>query len=468
MKIKQTTFLLLISIVISGVIFCFTNPAKAKPIGKKVTFEDVIIIVNNLPKIVGYRDTLKPGIERQISEFGNNDKVSAEDRLALRNGYEITSQKFNAWVDMIKADLLCLDSLKRMKSSVDSSTYFAKKYAFGYIGAIEAYETNLKPVTDRIQLNQRPVDPEMIKMGFEVTLAIVNIIKTWNEHNQFENLSILNASINTLFANQLHMKPWNSLVQLPIPVNTRISAPVSLPIQTTTTIQPLPTHYYVGSDQIRVGKSTLSCPLSGSFQLMKYSNSQVVPVSLTIGASRLTVEYDDFVSGHVQPVEVKTTNFEAPMHSGDFFRMHITTSCYVYVFALNNDGTCEPVYPFNDLLGQVTNPLMDRDLTNTFVVPHQDPASGNGVSMKICANCSQENLAIIFSRAEFDINELMFKVSRLPGSLDQRLAGLFTNQNLNPTDGILKVQMSEKVNFFTSNPPSESVVAFALHMPVSK
>lgn len=470
---KTIAIFLVLLISISST--CFINSSSARVVRKEgsVTIEDVIVLINGIPKIIGYRDTLKPGIERQINILGNDPSVSVQDRQDLRTGYDMTCGKFNLWVDMIKGDLLSRDSLKKMNAAPDSAAYFAKKYLFAYLDAISTYEKQLKPVTDRIQANKKPVDPQMVMLGLEVTVKIVDLIKTWNEQKQFDKenaLSILNLSINTLFADKYHMKPWSQLVQLQLPVNTRVGAPVTIqiPVSPAAPVQPLSTQYYVGPDQIKVGLPTLYCPLAGMFYLMKYQGAQTTQIPLTIAASRLTVEYDDYTSGPTRPIDVKTTRFDANLHAGDYFRLHITSGCYVYVFALNPDGTCEPVYPFNNLAGEVAHPLMSRDLTNSFVVPHQNPDSPNGVSMKICKDCAEENLAVIFSRTEFSLQDLMFKASRLSGTLDQRLAALFTNQNLNPTDGILTVQMTDKIQFAANNPAPESVVAFSVHIGVSK
>lgn len=469
LSVLVTTFF---SLLISN-----TPVARADYKANTTTIEEVMILINGLPKIAGYRDTLKPAIENQISLLGNDPGVSASNRQALRNGYDLTSQKFNLWVDMIKGDLLNPDSLRAMKNAPDSGAYFAKKYLLGYIDAINTYERHLKPVTDKIQASNKPVDPQLIMLGLEVTLKVVDLIKTWNEQKQFDRenaLNILNLSINTLFADRLHMRPWSELVQLPLPLSTSISNSIALPVTLSNNVtkpdvvQPLPARYYIGPDQINVGQPTLACPLAGAFYLMKYEQSNVTPIPLTIGASKLTVEYDDYITGKAQPVEVKTTRFDASLKAGNYFRLHVTTGCYVYVFALNSDGTCVPVYPFNNLVGEVAHPLMSRDLTNSFVVPHQNPNIPNGVSMKTCSSCSEENLAIVFSRTEFSLSDLMFKASRLPGSLDQRLAALFTNQNLNPTDGLLQVQMGDKIQFQSFNPPPQSVVAFSIRVAITQ
>ena len=147
---------------------------------------------------------------------------------------------------------------------------------------------------------------------------------------------------------------------------------------------------------------------------------------------------------------------------GTSFQMRITNTAFVYVFAYNSNNTCYAIYPYtNDWVRGFNmsksrdlgvGPLMMKDDNNLLVIPSKNVDSGEENYIQINGSSSKEQLCLIVSKSELNLQEICSSIEAQTGTLSDRFSAVLNTPNTANLNDIELTQDSGKINF---NVPSE-------------
>jgi hypothetical protein len=107
----------------------------------------------------------------------------------------------------------------------------------------------------------------------------------------------------------------------------------------------------------------------------------------------------------------------------------------LYAFVLNTDGTLTPIYPFTEAFTRSfqmsksrnlsVGPLMLQDADGHTTIPAKNANTGAENYLKISGSAPKEELCLVVSKSEIDLNDALTRLQQLPGSLAERVAALW-------------------------------------------
>lgn len=456
-----------LNLIVSALVLLFVCPAMAQPPAGEKRLDEVLMLVNNLPQMARYK-TFKTELEQTITTLGNTPAVGVADRARLKTAYARTKAAYDAVFDKMNADLVDFKTIRKMRTEPEK---FAVGYLAYYDSANSVYEQQLKPEINNIQakLSYKPIPPILIEVGIESIRLIVKYFSDRGEAKE-ESRKYLQDMIGKMFVEPMKMKSWEGLVTYRPPLPQE-SAQLSDKGQAPET-------------NLRVGLPTAGTDLEGSLELLSWDNvtktkkGAGMKVSATKNLEVQSLENDS--STYTSKTWHVTT--EQPLKAKDAFQVKVISGCYVYVFALNNtaEGSKRysyPIYPFfpaknltvGDAPGMedLPSPLMNRNADGSFVIP-RTPAGSTEKFIVIDGKSAQEEMAIVFSRSELDMMDLMRRIDYAGGTLEERLARVFMGQALSPAQAGIQPAAGGGVGFKAVSATDNAVVVFPVRITVSK
>lgn len=408
---KNITWIIL---VLFGQIYSF-----AQATSPKLDATQVIEQLLNTKVFIDYTNS-KKAIENQLLALNKLPSVSAEDYTVLQNAYGQTKASFDQFLNLVRQDMLDFQLFEKAANG-DQPTIL--RYLNEYNAGVAVYNREFQPVYDRI-VKTRGLKDWLEPLALQAFSVLGTLFKGKNPRQDLLVNDLLLLS-KKYFLNRLEMKTWETLVRIQPSSNSTSVAPSPAMLVTTDTLLEQP-----------VMKT-----LSGNLEFIIAGNP---PRPMDFTASSRSLGKRNLVVGEADPnpnaapsgsINIPVFQTAGTHGEGTAFQIRVQNTALLYVFALNSDGKCAPIYPFNETwvrgfqMSKSRNlsvgPLMLQDETGGTIIPSKNANTGAENYIKISGPSSKEQLCLILSKSEIDLQDVIGRLEQLPGSLAERVAALW-------------------------------------------
>ena len=414
---------------------CLTSFAQTTT---KLDATQVIEQLLNTKVFIDYANS-KKGIETQLLALNNLPSISTEDYAALQNAYGQTKASFDQFLGLVRQDMVDFQLFEKAANG-DQPTIL--RYLNAYNAGVGVYNREFQPVYDRVVKTRRLKDwlEPLLLQAFNVFGAL---FKGKNPRQDMLVNDLLLAS-KKYFLNRLEMKPWETLVRIQPNSNGVTVAPPPAPYVTTTPPPPASPGTTTAPPAMPDTPDTLleqpvMKTLTGSLEFLIAGNP---PRPMNFSSSSRSLGKRNLVVGEANPNAAPSALVNIPVlqtaevhGEGTAFQIRVQNSALLYAFALNSDGKCAPIYPFNEAwvrgfqMSKNRNlsvgPLMLQDASGGTTIPAQNANTGAENYIKISGASAKEQLCLILSKSEIDLQDVIARLEQLPGSLAERVAALW-------------------------------------------
>lgn len=394
---------------------------------------DVADLINSLMQVDAIKKykVFKNDYETLLTLLTENEKLKNKPELynELRAVYNSTIKEYDGFLIQIKSDMTNILTIRDM---VKNPKKYAQKYLNTFTSATSYYETNFLPIYKKV-LNEtghsRALSPVLLKLGIEgFTLIVEHIKKRKQEKSESFNLEL--SQVNNSFCTPLKLKEWNEIVKYE-------------PINETTNNK-----FQNDKNETYVPYATIN-DLKGNIVFSYVSQKKPVQTAtmpfkhqqksrdLTIGQLEENTDYsgDYFFSENQYPENTA-------------FQIKIKNTAFSYIFAINSNDKCYNIYPFSK--EWVDAYKMERDLsigelpgkddyTNETIIPSKNAQTGAENYIIISGQAKQEQLCIIISKAELNMQDVYKKLDAMSGSIYEKLNAVFTDNIISANEASLNI-----------------------------
>lgn len=417
---KKTIILIL---TILGQFQLFAQNATTPP---KLDATQVIEQLLNTKVFLDYANT-KKAIEAQLSALNNLSNLSAEDYNALQGAYTQTKAGFDQFLTLVRQDMLDYQLFERAANG-DQATI--SRYLGAYNAGVGLYNQQFQPLYDRVA-KTRSLKNWLEPLALQAFNFLGPLFKGKNARQNLLLNELLLAS-KKLFIDRMEMKPWESLVRIQpntggAPGNPNNHAAVNTSV---------PPSVMLATDSLV--EEPVMKTLSGSLEFIIAGNP---PRSMDFGSPSRSL-MRNLIIGEETPNANPSVASTIPVlrtaeshGEGTAFQIKVQNSALLYAFVLNSDGTLAPIYPFNEgwvrgfQMSKSRNlsvgPLMLQDAAGHTTIPAKNATTGTENYIKISGSATKEQLCLVVSKSEIDLNDALVRLQQLPGSLAERVAALW-------------------------------------------
>lgn len=405
----------------------------------KLDATQVIEQVLNTKVFIDYANS-KKAIENQLLALNKLPRVSAEDYATLQNAYGQTKAGFDNFLNLVRQDMIDFQLFEKAANG-DEPTIL--RYLNEYNAGVAVYNREFQPVYDRV-VKTRGLKDWLEPLALQAFNVLGSLFKGKNPRQDLLVNDLLLIS-KKYFLNRLEMKTWEALVRIQPTWN---SASVAPPPANPNTLPPATA--YPGTTpppaMLAITDTLLEEPvmktLSGSLEFIIAGNPprpmDFAGLSRSLGKRNLVVGEADPNAAPSGSINIPVFQTVGTHGEGTAFQIRVQNSALLYAFALNSDGKCAPIYPFNEawVLGfQMSKsrnlsvgPLMLQDATGNTTIPAKNANTGAENYIKISGLSSKEQLCLILSKSEIDLQDVIAHLEQLPGSLAERVAALWQSE----------------------------------------
>ncbi len=409
-------------ITIILMIYAFTFQTNAQEL-------NTVELINSLMQVeaITKYKKFRKDFEKTVTELTENEKLknNTEQYNKLRAAYNSTKKEYDAFLVIVKSDMSDFYAIKQMTKKPEK---FAQKYMNAYTKAINNYETNFVPVYNEIN-NSRAVSVVFVKLAIKGFIIIVDYIKK-RKQNKTESYNYVLSQTNDLFFDKLKLKEWNEIVTYSPSAKTAGTSEFAN-IENETYV-PHPTAKNM-LGRIEFVSVTNRNPLQTETMLFKQKHEER---DLIIGELNEKTDYsgDYFISQNTFPEKTA-------------FQIKVTNSAFLYVFAFNSDNKCYNIYPFSKEWVKAYD--MGRDLSvgglpgkddfsNQTIIPSKSK-NGQENYIIISGNAQKEQLCIIVSKSELDIQDVYNKINNMKGNIYERINAVFSENIISADKALLNI-----------------------------
>ena len=382
---------------------------------------------------------LKKDIENQVSAVNNQTEISPAGYAALQTAYNRTKDAFDVFLNTVRQDMLDFRLFERAASG-DEQTLL--RYLAAYNAGVDVYNREFMPAYGQV-VRTRKLPGWLAPLGIQAFGFLATITKGKNPRQDVIVNDLLMVS-NYLFLQKLQMKHWEELVTVKPAASdagfqdspaTPATGAFSSGASGTATPPIVPDGPEVelpvmkslsGQLEFRVAGAS---PRTMTFDLVAAGLTR----DLTVGGAE-TGTSEDVPAGGNTPLLRSTEAWS----EGAAFQIRVQNSALLYAFSINSNGTCAPIYPFSETWVRGFNmsktrdlsvgPLMLKDENGGLVIPSPNAATGQENYIRITGNSALEQMCLVVSMSELDLNDIMARVAGLSGSLAERVAALWQGE----------------------------------------
>ncbi|MCC6282983.1 MAG: hypothetical protein IT262_20420 [Saprospiraceae bacterium] len=386
---------------------------------------------------------LKKDIETQLIALNSQPDIASADYLALQNAYNHTQTAFDGFIGVVRQDMLDFQLFEKAAAG-DEPTLL--RYLAAYNAGVETYNREFLPTYNRI-VKTRVLPAWLVPLGIQAFNFLGTLFKGKNPRKDVVINDLLMVS-NYLFLQKMQMKSWEELVTVQPAGGSPSGIPATMasatPYLATSTVSEQPVMKTLsGQLEFRIAGTTRQ---SMAFEpVNRATRDIVVEASAPIGGNSTTIDLPLLRSVQAYP-------------EGAAFQIRLQNSALLYAFTLNSNGTCAPVYPFSESwvrgfnMGKTRDlsigPLMLKDESGGVVIPSCDVQTGRENYIRITGNSEKEQLCLMVSMSEIDLNDVMGRISQLQGSLAERVAALWQADPHCATATEAQVRMEDAVIYY--------------------
>ncbi len=388
---------------------------------------------------------VKKDIESQVSALNNQPNISAADYLAIQNAYNNTKMAFDGFLGVVRQDMLDFQLFEKAAEG-DETTIL--RYVMAYNSGLDVYKREFAPAYNRVA-QTRFLPAWLVPLGIHAFNFLGTLFKGKSERKDIIINDLLMVS-NYLFLQKMQMKYWEELVTV------------------------RPSNNPAPDTDLNTGQFSAKSPgLASSMQYpaMKSLSGQIEfiaagnPTTSMLFESAPNATRDLVVTGSSG---VTNTGAAPALRSvstwseGTSFQIRVQNTALLYAFTLNSNGTCSAIYPFNEAwvngFGMSKSrdlsvgPLMLKNDQGGVTIPSRNATTGEENFIRISGSSTKEQMCLIVSMSELDLNTIMARIGQLPGSLAERVAALWQGETrcATPAEAQLRVEGS-RILFNVSN-----------------
>lgn len=400
----------------------------------KLDATQVIEQLLNTKVFIDYANS-KKGIEAQLLALNNLSSISPEDYGALQGAYSQTKASFDQFLNLVRQDMLDYQLFERAANG-DQATI--GRYLSAYNAGVTTYDQQFQPVYNRV-VKTRSLKDWLEPLALQAFNFLGPLFQGKNARQNLLLNELLLAS-KKHFLGRMEMKPWEALVSIQpsggggIGNSTNNFPVTTLPPDNSATSMPPPT--FTATDSLV--EEPVMKTLSGSLEILIAGN----PVrSMSFGTPSRSLSRN-LVIGEADPnanVSVASTIpvlTSAEIYGeGTAFQIQVQNSALLYAFVLNSDGSLVPIYPFTEAFSRSfqmsksrnlsVGPLMLQDAAGHTTIPAKNANTGAENYLRISGSAVKEQLCLVVSKSEIDLNAALTQLQQLPGSLAERVAALW-------------------------------------------
>lgn len=387
---------------------------------------------------------MKKDIEGQVSALNKLPNISEADYQALQTAYGHTKDGFDAFLGVVRQDMIDFQLFEKAAEG-DEATIL--RYIMAYNGALDVYKREFVPAYNRVT-KTRFLPAWLVPLGIQAFNFLGTLFKGKNPRKEVVVNDLLTVS-NYLFLQKMRMKYWEELVtvQPGVANATGDDASAAPPPGLAAALEYPAMKSLSGQIEFAVAGSTLSAML---FEPVAVATRDLV----VAGAGN--------ISKGGAPANVSLLRSINTWGEGTSFQIRVQNSALLYAFTLNSNGTCSPIYPFSEAwvsgFGMSKSrdlsvgPLMLKNDQGGVTIPSRNATTGEENYIRISGNSAKEQMCLLVSMSELDLNDVMARIGQLPGSLAERVGALWQSEPhcANPTEAQVEVQGSN-IRFSVSN-----------------
>ena len=396
----------------------------------KLDATQVIEQLLNVKVFIDYANS-KKAIENQLLALNKLPNVSAEDYATLQNAYGQTKAGFDNFLNLVRQDMVDYQLFEKAANG-DQATIL--RYLNAYNAGVAVYNREFQPVYDRV-VKTRGLKDWLEPLALQAFNVLGSLFKGKNPRQELLVNELLLAS-KKYFLNRLEMKTWEALVRIQPSENSASVAPPPATANPGTTSPPA---MLATTDTLL--EEPVMKTLSGSLEFIIAGNP---PRPMDFAGSSRSLGKRNLLVGEADPnpnaapsgsINIPVFQTVGTHGEGTAFQIRVQNTALLYAFALNSDGKCAPIYPFNEAwvrgfqMSKSRNlsvgPLMLQDATGSTTIPAKNANTGAENYIKISGPSSKEQLCLILSKSEIDLQDVIARLDQLHGSLAERVAALW-------------------------------------------
>ncbi len=400
----------------------------------KLDATQVIEQLLNTKVFIDYSNS-KKAIESQLLALNNLSNISPEDYLALQGAYGQTKASFDQFLNLVRQDMLDYQLFERAANG-DQATI--TRYLSAYNAGVAVYNQQFQPAYNRV-VKTRGLKDWLEPLALQAFNFLGPLFKGKNARQNLLLNELLLAS-KKHFLNRMEMNPWEALVRIQpsggvdsgnntgnvsganLPgSNARPSMPPALLNSTDALLEDPVMKTLTGSLEILIAGTPMRSMNFGT-------PSRSLKRNLIIGEASPNANVN---VASTLPVLTSTESYG----EGTAFQIRVQNTALLYAFVLNSDGSLAPIYPFTEAFTRSfqmsksrnleVGPLMLQDAAGHTTIPAKNTNTGAENYLKITGTAEKEQLCLVLSKSEIDLNDALTRLQQLPGSLAERVAALW-------------------------------------------
>jgi hypothetical protein len=390
----------------------------------------------------------KTNIETQTRQAAMMPGLTPDGRNQLRVAYTGVYEKYDAFLKAVKQDLV---NPQRTQAVTQNPNAEATQYAGLYAAVKAEYDNQYTPVLQRLSGGGKGILDDLKAMARTTFTQLASQVLT-NVTTRVQQKLTLNSMlpmVNEQFYNPMRMKLWSEL-DIPETVSTASTTPTgdnpALQPGNPTTYQPMPE---VQQQEVVIPAPTVSS-MAGSVEFVQLVSGQEQPMSF----EQRTGKDIEVVTDEPTDVVVKDQSFSTAQSYpiGTKFRMKIQNDAFTYVLVLNSDGV-KLLHP------RVQTRSAGKDIE---VTQEATPSVGNVVipangtftitPSKTGNESPTDDMALLLSKSELVVEEIMEKLNAVSGSLSERMGQVFGADQIRPADAGVRAE-GNRFTFNAGNSP---------------
>ncbi len=388
----------------------------------KINATQLVEQLLNAKVFIDYNKVRKT-IENQLTILNTQSNISAADYTTLQNAYTQTKASFDSFLGIVRQDMLDYQLFEKAATG-DEPTLL--RYLNTYNASVEIYNRQFQPTYNRV-IKTRALKDWLEPLALQAFSFLTNIFKGKNPRKDVLLNDLLLIS-KTLFLQKMEMKTWEELVTIqPGENGSNVSQPTAKPSAEMPPIVSETPEIPLEQPVMKSLAGELEFVTTGS-QSMRFAMLGGVTRNLEVGEA--TPNATPVASVNIPVLQTTETHSE-----GTAFQIQVQNSALLYAFALNTDGKCAPIYPFSEAWVRgfqmsknrdlSVGPLMLQDAPGSTIIPAKNANTGVENYIKITGTSTKEQLCLIVSKSEIDLQDVITRIEALPGSLAERVAALW-------------------------------------------
>jgi hypothetical protein len=377
------------------------------------SLDNIIATLNNAEVIKNCAE-FKRDISGKILQLKSMQNIDASKFNDLRIAYSDVYEKYDAFLKSVKSDLSNIENLRTL---IKDPELTAQNYAASYQSVRDSYENNFLQKFNNLQYSETKGIPFLVllKFGINAFKVIANSIKN-HKIDKEGAINLILPAINEKIFNKLKLNTWSEF---------KLAEPSG----------------YTAEEAIVIPQRTLNS-LQGTicfFQEDK-SGSEDKPVYFISSEGRKDLRVITDNADEKLLVTDEYFSTAKRFETGSKIRLEVNNSGFTYILALNTDGIAL-LHPFENIV--ISKDAATKDIT---ITGDETPATGivripspaaNGTPrfFTIVKNATgietgAEEMAILLSKSELELEELVQKLNNVNGNLSERITRVFGEQKI--------------------------------------